>query len=192
MKFPPRRARCASRAPACSACAAPATPAGTAAWCSRSSTPAPPSRHEVADTLGGPAARRRGRHGDRAGPSCAAARSPSTCAARTSSRWYVLRGDDPALRFELCSSVSGVHYPNDAGRETTRSTTCSPMTHNRREPWRPTPSPPRALGRDTRPATGTSARPTSKGWSSTATPRSPASSMPDDLAGPPAAQGLTF
>ena len=25
--------------------------------------------------------------------------------------------DDPALRFELCSGVSGVHYPEDHGRE---------------------------------------------------------------------------
>lgn len=25
--------------------------------------------------------------------------------------------DDPALRFEFCSSVSGVHYPHEAGRE---------------------------------------------------------------------------
>ena len=25
--------------------------------------------------------------------------------------------DDEALRFELCSGVSGVHYPDDAGRE---------------------------------------------------------------------------
>ena len=33
--------------------------------------------------------------------------------------------DDPALRFEFCSGVSGVHYPNDdEAASCTRSTTC--------------------------------------------------------------------
>jgi NADH-quinone oxidoreductase subunit C len=40
--------------------------------------------------------------------------------------------DDPALRFELCSSVSGVHYPNDAGRELHAVHHLLSMTHNRR------------------------------------------------------------
>ena len=33
--------------------------------------------------------------------------------------------DDAQLRFEFCSSVSGVHYPADKGASCTRSTTCS-------------------------------------------------------------------
>ena len=34
-------------------------------------------------------------------------------------RWQVARElrDEPGLRFELCHSVSGVHYPGDTGRE---------------------------------------------------------------------------
>ena len=40
--------------------------------------------------------------------------------------------DDPALRFELCSSVSGVHYPDDAGRELHAVWHLTSMTHNRR------------------------------------------------------------
>ena len=40
--------------------------------------------------------------------------------------------DDPALRFELCSSVSGVHYPDDAGRELHAVYHLLSMTHNRR------------------------------------------------------------
>jgi NADH-quinone oxidoreductase subunit C len=43
----------------------------------------------------------------------------------------VLR-DDPVLRFELCSSVSGVHYPDDAGRELHAVYHLLSMTHNRR------------------------------------------------------------
>ena len=30
--------------------------------------------------------------------------------------------DDPGLRFELCLGVSGVHYPDDSGRELHAST----------------------------------------------------------------------
>ena len=33
--------------------------------------------------------------------------------------------DDAHLRFEFCSSVSGVHYPADRAASCTRSTTCS-------------------------------------------------------------------
>ena len=40
--------------------------------------------------------------------------------------------DDPALRFELCSGVSGVHYPDDAGRELHAVYHFVSITHNRR------------------------------------------------------------
>jgi NADH-quinone oxidoreductase subunit C len=40
--------------------------------------------------------------------------------------------DDPALRFEFCSGVSGVHYPNDKDRELHAVYHLLSMTHNRR------------------------------------------------------------
>ena len=40
--------------------------------------------------------------------------------------------DDPALRFEFCSGVSGVHYPGDTGRELHAVYHLLSMTHNRR------------------------------------------------------------
>jgi NADH-quinone oxidoreductase subunit C len=40
--------------------------------------------------------------------------------------------DDPALRFELCSGVSGVHYPEEAGRELHAVYHMLSITHNRR------------------------------------------------------------
>jgi NADH-quinone oxidoreductase subunit C len=40
--------------------------------------------------------------------------------------------DDDALRFEFCSGVSGVHYPDDAGRELHAVYHLLSMTHNRR------------------------------------------------------------
>ena len=40
--------------------------------------------------------------------------------------------DDPALRFELCAGVSGVHYPDDAGRELHAVYHLVSLTHNRR------------------------------------------------------------
>ena len=40
--------------------------------------------------------------------------------------------DDEALRFELCSSVSGVHYPGDVGRELHSTYHLLSVTHNRR------------------------------------------------------------
>jgi NADH-quinone oxidoreductase subunit C len=43
----------------------------------------------------------------------------------------VLR-DDPKLRFELCTGVSGVHYPEDAGAELHAVYPLLSMTHNRR------------------------------------------------------------
>jgi NADH-quinone oxidoreductase subunit C len=40
--------------------------------------------------------------------------------------------DEPALRFELCLGVSGVHYPNEAGRELHAVYPLTSITHNRR------------------------------------------------------------
>lgn len=40
--------------------------------------------------------------------------------------------DDPLLRFEFCSGVSGVHYPDDTGRELHAVYHLLSMTHNRR------------------------------------------------------------
>ncbi len=40
--------------------------------------------------------------------------------------------DDTGLRFEVCSSVSGVHYPEDTGRELHAAYHLLSMTHNRR------------------------------------------------------------
>ncbi len=40
--------------------------------------------------------------------------------------------DEPELRFEFCSGVSGVHYPHDQGRELHAVYHLLSMTHNRR------------------------------------------------------------
>ena len=40
--------------------------------------------------------------------------------------------DDPALRFELCGGVSGVHYPDETGRELHAVYHLLSITHNRR------------------------------------------------------------
>jgi NADH-quinone oxidoreductase subunit C len=40
--------------------------------------------------------------------------------------------DDPALRFEMCGGVSGVHYPDDEGRELHAVYHLLSITHNRR------------------------------------------------------------
>lgn len=40
--------------------------------------------------------------------------------------------DDAGLRFELCSGVSGAHYPGDAGRELHAVYPLMSITHNRR------------------------------------------------------------
>ncbi len=40
--------------------------------------------------------------------------------------------DDPGLRFELCLGVSGVHYPEDTGRELHAVYPLMSITHNRR------------------------------------------------------------
>jgi NADH-quinone oxidoreductase subunit C len=121
---------------------APATPAGTAA----SSRPSSPRRaqrpyggwyDEVADAW----------------------RRPRRSTA--SSAWSIHRGEitfhvrartcrrrqtaarRPALRFEFCSGVSGVHYPDDTGRELHAVYHLLSMTHNRRirlEVTAPTPT----------------------------------------------------
>ncbi|MFD7262518.1 NADH-quinone oxidoreductase subunit C [Streptomyces sp. NPDC059874] len=39
--------------------------------------------------------------------------------------------DDPALRFELCTGVSGVHFPNDKGRELHAVYHLRSLTHGR-------------------------------------------------------------
>ncbi|MCI0689009.1 MAG: NADH-quinone oxidoreductase subunit C, partial [Sporichthyaceae bacterium] len=39
--------------------------------------------------------------------------------------------DDPALRFELCTGVSGVHYPDETGRELHAVYHLRSITHNR-------------------------------------------------------------
>ncbi|MDT5081318.1 MAG: NADH-quinone oxidoreductase subunit, partial [Mycobacterium sp.] len=39
--------------------------------------------------------------------------------------------DDPALSFELCLGVSGVHYPSDTGRELHAVYPLMSITHNR-------------------------------------------------------------
>ncbi len=84
--------------------------------------------------------------------------------------------DDPALRFELCTGVSGVHYPNDKGRELHAVYHLRSITHNRLirlEVSAPTATrTSRRSSRSTRPTTGTSARrTTSSASSSTATRR---------------------
>jgi NADH-quinone oxidoreductase subunit C len=40
--------------------------------------------------------------------------------------------DDPALRFELCLGVNGVHYPEDTARELHAAYPLMSITHNRR------------------------------------------------------------
>jgi NADH-quinone oxidoreductase subunit C len=40
--------------------------------------------------------------------------------------------DDPALRFELCLGVSGVHYPDETGRELHAVYPLASITHHRR------------------------------------------------------------
>ena len=113
---------------------APATPAATAVSSRRSSCPARPSVRTAAGSTRWPT------------------RCEATDPARsTASRVVVHRGeitfhvrredlpavaqllrDDAALRFEFCSGVSGVHYPDDAGRELHAVYHLLSMTHNRR------------------------------------------------------------
>ena len=84
--------------------------------------------------------------------------------------------DDPALRFEMCMGVSGVHYPHETGRELHAVYPLMSVTHNRRvrvEVTCPDERPAHPVDRlgATRATTGTSGRPsTSSASSSTATP----------------------
>ena len=85
--------------------------------------------------------------------------------------------DDPALRFEMCTGVSGVHYPHEAGRELHAVYHFLSITHGGRrvrvEVTAPTPTrTSRRSSRSTRRTTGTSARRgTCSASSSTATRR---------------------
>ena len=126
-------------APACSACTAPRTPPGTAGCrCTRP----PPLASEppyggyfdaVAQALG------------------AALSADGSGFGEAVERVVVDRGEltfhvrrehllavadkllhDPALRFEIFSGVSGVHYPNEAGRELRAVYHLVSITHNRR------------------------------------------------------------
>ena len=118
-------------------------------------------------------ARRRSRRS-----SSTAARSPST-----SRREHLLAvARSAARRRRRCASssalgVSGVHYPDETGRELHAVYHLLSMTHNRRirrrgHLPRRRPAHPVASSRSTRPTTGTSARPTtSSASSSTATRR---------------------
>ena len=93
-----------------------------------------------------------------------------------STRRAALR-DDPALRFELCTGVSGVHYPDETGPRAARRLPPAlddpqPPDPGRGHLPRRRPAHPVAWSRSTRPTTGTSARPTtSSASSSTATRR---------------------
>ena len=99
--------------------------------------------------------------------------------------------DDPALRFEMCLGVSGVHFPDQAGRELHAVYPLLSITHNRRvrvEVVGPRRRPAHPVGRraSTPATTGTSARPTtSSASSSTATRALTRIQMPDDWPGHP-------
>ena len=76
---------------------------------------------EVADALEARLGRGAGlERGDRAASSSTAARSPSTSAARTCRSSPRCCATTTRLRFELCSGVSGVHYPDDTGARAAR------------------------------------------------------------------------
>ena len=87
----------------------------------------------------------------------------------------VLR-DDPALRFEICTGVSGVHYPDRAGEELHAVYHLLSITNGGRRVRSRCRAPdddphiPSIVSTSTRPTTGTSARRgTCSGSSSTAT-----------------------
>ena len=105
----------------------------------------------------------------------------------------VLR-DDPALRYELCTGVVGVHFPEQEGRELHAIYHFRSITHNSEIRVATTcpdsdPHVPRSC-RSTRPTTGTNGRPGTSSESSSTAPR--AHTHPDArrLARPPPAQGL--
>ena len=105
---------------------------------------------EVADELDGArwTARARASATRSSRSSSPTASSPSTSGASTCSAVASRLRDDPALAFEMCLGVSGVHYPAEAGASCTPSTTCcrSPTTAGsgwrspRRTPTRTCPS----------------------------------------------------
>ena len=128
-----------SSAPACSACRTPRTPPVTAcSGCTGRPVRASPRPYgsyfdEVADALGSAL--------EAAGVGFSDA-IERVVADRGELTFYVRRErlpevaakfrDDPALRFELCSGVSGVHYPDDTGRELHAVYHLLSITHNRR------------------------------------------------------------
>jgi NADH-quinone oxidoreductase subunit C len=88
--------------------------------------------------------------------------------------------DDDSLRFEFCSGVSGVHYPQDEGRELHAVYHLLSMTHNRRirlEVTAPDADPhiPSIVGIYPTNDWTSARRSTCSASSSTATPRSPGS-----------------
>ena len=126
--------------------------------------------------------------------SSTAARSPSSSAARTCPSSRRCCATTRSSASSSAPGVSGVHYPDDAGRELHAVYHLLSMTHNRRirlevtcpdaDPHIP------SLVASTRPTTGTSARPST---SSASLRRPPGPDPHPDarrLARPPAAQGL--
>ena len=187
------------RAAACSACRAPATPAATAAWSADRLPRAAPASLRWLARRGG--RRPRGAAAtdglDHAVESVVIHRGEITFHVRRED--LVGRGADaarrPALRFELCSGVSGVHYPDDTGRELHAVYHLLSMTHNRRirlevtvpdaDPHMPShrrrlPDERLARARDLRHVRDRLRRP----------PRADPDPHARRLAGPPAAQGL--
>ena len=108
----------------------------------------------------------------------------------------VMRGlrDDPALRFEMCMGVSGVHYPHETGRELHAVYPLISVTHNRRvrvEVTCPDADPHIPSVVSVYPSTtGTSARPSTSSASLRRPPRPDPHRDARRLAGSSAAQGL--
>ena len=103
--------------------------------------------------------------------------------------------DDAALRFELCLGVSGVHYPDDAGRELHAVYPLMSITHNRRiqlEVAAPDADPHVPSLFSVYPTTDWHERETYDffGIIFDGHPSLTRIEMPDDWVGPPAAQGL--
>jgi NADH-quinone oxidoreductase subunit C len=85
------------------------------------------------DTLGG-ALERTGLPFDHAIEKVVVDRGELTIHVRRETLLEVARSlrDDPALRFEMCLGVSGVHYPHETGRELHAVYHLASLTHNRR------------------------------------------------------------